>query len=136
MGDVNDQFGELTIWVASSLVSTGEAVQNANRAAEQLGPGVSVVNDAIRATAPFVTQITAQFNAWHPLLSRLGALVKVADMLAEASFISNTSSLRPLRTIYKQIHPWIKLAWGVVSAAYRVRLESSLYLCAFSQVFD
>jgi hypothetical protein len=140
--DTNDKFGELTICVASSLVSSGEAVQNvgqaveqlgpglpavnalvptceavqntsqaeqpgpglptvntlvstreavqnASQAAEQLGPGLPAVNDAIQAISPLATEIAAQFNAWQPLLNRLGALVKVADAVAEARFILN-----------------------------------------------
>jgi hypothetical protein len=85
--NANDKFGELTIFVASS--STGEAVQNANQAAEQLGPGLVVVNDAIQAITPLATEITAQVNAWKPLLSRLDALLKVANTVAKACFIPN-----------------------------------------------
>jgi hypothetical protein len=69
------------------LVSTCETVQNASQAAEQLGPGVLAVNDTIQAISPLATEIAAQFNAWQPLLSRLGTLVKVADEVAEAHFI-------------------------------------------------
>jgi hypothetical protein len=71
----------------NTFVSTRGAVQNASQAAEQLGPGLPAVNDAIQAIAPLATEIVAQFNAWQPLLSRLGALVKVADAVAEARFI-------------------------------------------------
>jgi hypothetical protein len=82
-----NKLGELTICVASSLASASDAVESANRAAPQLGPGPAVVSDAVQATAPLTAEITAQFNAWQPLLSRLGALVKVADTVAEARFI-------------------------------------------------
>jgi hypothetical protein len=88
-GGANNKFGELKIWVASSLASTREAVQDVNQAAEHLDSGLGIVNEAIQATTPLATEITAQFNAWQPLLSRLGALVKVADMLAEVRFIPN-----------------------------------------------
>jgi hypothetical protein len=85
-GDTNGKFGELTLSMASSLASTAEVVENANLAAGQLGPGLAVVENAIQATAPLVTEVTAQFDAWQPLLSRLRALVEVGDMLAEARF--------------------------------------------------
>jgi hypothetical protein len=75
---------------ANVLVSTVEAVQNASQAAKQLGPGLPAVNDAIQAIAPLATEITAQFDAWQPLLSCLGALVKVVDAVAEAHFILNS----------------------------------------------
>jgi hypothetical protein len=116
----------------NALVSTGDAVQNASQAAEQLGPGLPAVNDAIQAIAPLATEITAQFDAWQPLLSRLGALVKVADTVAEARFILNYLGLATTKKYFtKQVHPWIKLAWGVVSAAYKVRQASS-FVCVCS----
>jgi hypothetical protein len=87
--DANDKSGELTICVASSIVSTGDVVQNTNQAAQQLGPRLAVVNDDIQATAPLATEITAHVDAWQPLLSRLGALVKVADTVAKARFTPN-----------------------------------------------
>jgi hypothetical protein len=130
----NNKSRKLKICITSSLTSTREAVQKVSQAAEHLGPGLAIVNDAIQATTPLATAIMAQSNAWQPLLSRLEALVKVADILAEACFILN--HLCPwLLSIYKQAHPWIKLAWGVVSAVYRVRLESKSCIYALSQVF-
>jgi hypothetical protein len=85
----NQKVGELTIVVGSSLASTGDAVEHANQAAEQLGPDLAVLNNPIQAAAPLTAEITTQSNAWQPLLSRLGALVKVADTVAEARFILN-----------------------------------------------
>jgi hypothetical protein len=87
--DANDKFRELTICVALSLASTAEAVQNTPLAVKQLGPGLAVVNDAVQAVSPLATEITAQFNAWQPLLNRLTTLVKVADLLAEVCFTSD-----------------------------------------------
>jgi hypothetical protein len=88
--DADDKFGDLTICVTTSFASAREAVQNANQVAEQLGTGLAVANDVIQAAAaPLASEITAQFNAWQPLLSRLAALVKVADTVAEACFILN-----------------------------------------------
>jgi hypothetical protein len=96
----NNKFGELKICITSSLASTQEAVQRASQAAEHLVPGLAVVNGAIQGTIPLATDITAQSNAWQPLLSRLDALVKVADVLAEACFIPN--HLSPVATNYLQ----------------------------------
>jgi hypothetical protein len=127
-GGTNHKFGDLTICVASSLVSTREAIQ----AVGDLSSGLAVVNDTCQVATPLVTEITAQLNAWHPLLSRLDALVKVTDMLAEARFILN----HPCPMITKYLQTGSPLAWGAVSAAYRVRLQSVqvFYLCAFSPV--
>jgi len=58
-------------------------------AADQLGPGLAIVNEAIHATASLAIEITVQFNAWRPLLSRLDTLVQVADTVAKAYFILN-----------------------------------------------
>jgi hypothetical protein len=88
-GGRNNKFGELIICVVSSLTPTNDAAQNASQAAQQLHSGLAVVNDAIQATAPLATEITAQFNAWQPLLSRLAALVEIANTVAEVRFILN-----------------------------------------------
>jgi hypothetical protein len=98
--DGANKSGEVKICIASSLASTREAVQKASEAAEHLGPGLAVVNDAIQATTPLATAITAQSNAWQPLLTRLEALVKVADILAEARFIPHPESPVPAATKY------------------------------------
>jgi hypothetical protein len=98
----NNKSGELKIYFTSSLASTREAVQKANQATEHLGPALAVVNDAIQATTPLATAITAQSNAWQLLLSRLDALVKVADILAEARFIPRPESPVPAATNYLQ----------------------------------
>jgi hypothetical protein len=89
ISDANDKFGELTISVASALTSTTEAVESANRDAQELGPGLAKVNDVIQAATPLATAIIDQSNAWQPLLSRLGVLMKVADAVAEARSILN-----------------------------------------------
>jgi hypothetical protein len=91
----NNKSGELKICVACSLGSTREAVQKASEAVEHLRPPLAAVNDANQATTPLATAITAQSNAWQPLLSRLDALVKVADVLAEARFIPHPESPVP-----------------------------------------
>jgi hypothetical protein len=88
-GQTSEQLGPGQPTV-NNLVSTVEAVQNAGQAAEQLGPGLPAVNDAIQAIAPLATEIADQFGAWQPLLGRLGALVKVADAVAEVRFILNS----------------------------------------------
>jgi hypothetical protein len=65
-GDMNHKFRDLTTCVASSLVSTHEAVQNANQAAEHLGSRLAIVNHISQAIRPLATEIMAQFNAWQP----------------------------------------------------------------------
>jgi hypothetical protein len=88
--DADNKFGDLTICVTTSFTSAREAVQNANKAAEQLGTGLAMANNIIQAAAtPLAPEITAQFNAWQPLLSCLAAVVKVADTVAKACFIPN-----------------------------------------------
>jgi hypothetical protein len=100
--ETNNKCGELKIRIASSLASTRDAVQKASQAAEHLDPGLAVVNDTIQATTPLAIAMTAQSNAWQPLLSRLEALVKVADILAEARFIPHPESPVPAATKYLQ----------------------------------
>jgi hypothetical protein len=95
----NNKSGELKICIASSLAST---LQKASQAAEHLGPALAVVSDAIQATTPLATAITAQSNAWQPLLTRLEALVKVADILAEARFVPHPECPVPAATKYLQ----------------------------------
>jgi hypothetical protein len=84
--NANDKVGDLTICVASSLTSPSDAVESANRAAQQLGSGLTRVNDASQGIATLATEITP---AWQSLLNRLEALVKIADTVAEVRFIPN-----------------------------------------------
>jgi ABC-type transporter Mla subunit MlaD len=95
-----DKVGELTMYIASSAVSISDAIENANQAAAHLGPGPAIVNNTIQATAPLATEIAAQHDAWQPLLSRLEALMRIADAVAEVRFILN--HLCPVITKYFQ----------------------------------
>jgi hypothetical protein len=79
----NKKVGDLTILLASSLSPTRYAVENVNQAAEQLGPGLAVVNSLVQAAVPLAAQITTEFNVWQLLLNCVRALVKVVDIVAK-----------------------------------------------------
>jgi hypothetical protein len=93
--DANDKFGELAICVAFSRASPINVIQSADRATQELESALTRAHDVNtnQATAALAAQMTL---AWQSLLSRLEALVKIADIVAEVRFIPN--SLCPTTT--------------------------------------
>lgn len=76
----------------------------------QLPPGLSVVED------------TANQLDFRSVLKRLDGFMKVTDLAAEVRRCRSAVFQRlDTRSVpFTQVHPLVKLAWGVVSVAYKV----------------
>ena len=119
------QIGLLRLTVTLSAVDTEAAVQQAmDVKAEmasapidptvQLPPGLSDVAD-----------MTKRLD-FGSVLARLDGFMKVADLAAEVCQRYSTTLQRLNYPIILsiQVHPLVKLAWGVVSVAYKVRTRN------------
>ena len=76
----------------------------------QLPPGLSDV-----------ANITSQLD-FRSILDRLDGFMKVANLVAEVCCCRPAvlQRLDYLMSTFSQVHPFVKLAWGVVSVAYKV----------------
>jgi hypothetical protein len=95
----NDSVGELTIHVESSLASTTDTDQILKTSTEQPLPGLAAATGFVGTASAIVTEIAVPSDTWQPLLSRLNALVAVADVVAEVRL----TYLRCLMTTEKHL---------------------------------
>ena len=81
----------------------------------QLSSGLSDVAD------------TAKRLDFGSVLARLDGFMKVPNLVAEVCRCYSTTLQRLNYLIYIQVHPLVKLAWRVVSVAYKVRAWNKNY---------
>lgn len=87
------------------------------------------------ASVPIVAAVTGTSDSWKLLRDRLDIILKWGDAIAEVCYVlAPSQNVFSLPQIFSQVHPYINLAWGVVSAAYKVRsyaIYDILYLTKF-----
>ena len=119
------QIGLLRLTVTLSVVDTEAGVQqamdaNAEMASAPIDPtaqlpsGLSDVAD------------TAKRLDFESVLARLDGFMKIVDLAAEVCRCCS-ATLQRWFILSVQVHPLVKLAWGVVSVAYKVRTRNENY---------
>ncbi|THH21102.1 hypothetical protein EW146_g406 [Bondarzewia mesenterica] len=88
------------------LIKMNNAVQGAMDAMSQMNstPGaIGGLTSAVDGTSPVVGGVTTAINTWEPLLDKLKVFTSLVDEVAE-------------------VHPYAKIAWSVLSGAYKIVL--------------
>lgn len=105
---------------------SGALVESAATALDRMKPGpasplISQAAGSIDEPATVVSQPMS--DLWEPLLDSLSKFSKVADHIAEVISLSIASVDRfAVSVTYQviQIHPYAQVAWGILSATYKV----------------
>lgn len=102
----------------AALVSGTNDVENVQKRA--ISPTQEIV-----AGTPTIADTLSKVDSWKVLMDRLSGLMGVMDTLAKVRLyfllLMHPRALLTLRVPnHDQLHPWLNLAWGVVSFAYKV----------------
>lgn len=84
-----------------------------------VAPGPTKVTDAMGAAGDAVAALAQsdQSGSIETLLGTIGVLVKIGDEIAK---VRTHTSFYPTFLIVWQIHPWVNLAWSVLSIGLKV----------------
>jgi hypothetical protein len=69
-------------------------------------------------------KIASFYEAWQPLLNKIGVVVKIASTIAEV--IVSLSRVRSVahHQFRRQLHPYGQMVWSVISPALEVCIEN------------
>jgi hypothetical protein len=107
-----------------SVVDSGAALQQTLDAGGEMAPAPIDPTAQLPPVLSLVADTTSQLD-FRSVLERLNGFMKVANLAAEVCSCRSAVIQRldcPICT-FLQVHPLVKLAWGIVSVAYKVSTQ-------------
>jgi hypothetical protein len=74
----------------------------------------STLKGHIRKVNAIAQDTGSAYNVWQPLLERVNMVVEVVDAISEVIYIRLSDSSLFL-TLSDQMHPYVRMAWSVLS---------------------
>ena len=112
----------LRIIEASTSTVAGNALEQAQTSKAKLSqPLISKVSDALTTTSDAWSNQQKLITAFTSLMEKFKPLVKIGDEIAKVRSSLSSDDLRKELIIFlKKIHPYVNVAWTVLSAGMKV----------------